>query len=158
MAIWKVKFDHVNGENRKCKMCDESFHTLKPRWRCKKCVAKANLDNARKKYAESGLIPTGKWAGMKPKEKYPFDNRGSEASNRFCKIRTALSKAWKEYNKTGDKSVIIAHYDKQFNEIKENGIMEWILDRRSDDMKKEMESKSKKQSHIDYPDTRNWYE
>ena len=153
--MFKKPFNSKIGETRECKMCGESFHTLKPRWRCKKCVAKVNFDNAKKKYAESGLIPTGKWAGMKPKEKYPFDNRGSEASNRFCKIRTALSKAWKEYKKTGDRSIITKHYDNQLKEIQENGIMEWILDRRADSDKKERTTNVIKN---EYPDTRGYYE
>lgn len=153
MSLWKVKFDHVNGEIRKCKECGEEYHATKPRWRCKKCVAKVNFDNARKKYSGDGLIPTGKWAGMKPKEKYPFDNRTSEANNRFAKIRARLREAWK-----GGREELTKHYDYQLNEIRDNGILEWILDRRSDDMKQDGEAKSKKQSHIDYPDTRNWYE
>ncbi len=156
--MFKKPFNREIGETRKCKLCDNDFHTHKPVWRCKGCIAKINFDTAKKKYAENGLIPTGKWAGMKPKEKYPFDNRSSEASNRFCKIRTALSKAWKEYQKTGDKSVIIAHYNKQLKEIEENGIMEWILDRRCDSSKQESYVKSKTQTNIEYPDTRGWYE
>ena len=158
MSLWKVKFDHVNGEMRKCKVCGIDFHATKPRWRCMKCIANANFETAKAKYSETGLIPTGKWAGMKPKEKYPFDNTTSEANNRFCKIRTTLSNAWKEYKKTGDRSIITKHYDNQLNEIRENGILEWILDRRSDSDKKDGEAKSKKQTNIDYPDTRGWYE
>jgi hypothetical protein len=152
--MFKKPFNSKVGEQRECKICGESFHTLKPRWRCKKCVAKINFDTAKKKYGDSGLIPTGKWAGMKPKEKYPFDNRSSEANNRFCKIRTGLSNAWKEYRKTGDRSIITKHYDNQLNEIRENGIMEWILDRRADSDKKNMEVKSKTKTNIEYPNTR----
>jgi hypothetical protein len=154
MSLWKVKFDHVNGEIRKCKGCGEEYHAKKPRWLCKKCVAKKIFDDAKAKYSDTGLIPTGKWAGMKPKEKYPFDNRSSEASNRFCTIRTSLSKAWKEYQKTGDRSIITKHYDNQLNEIRENGILEWILDRRADGDKKNMEVKSKTKTNKEYPNTR----
>jgi hypothetical protein len=156
--MFKKPFNREIGETRECKICKEQFHTHKAVWRCKACIAKINFDSAKKKYGEKGLVPTGKWAGMKPKEKYPFNNRTSEASNRFCTIRTALSKAWKEYNKTGDKSVIIAHYDKQIKEITDNGILEWILDRRSDDMKNESKAKSKTKTNVEYPDTRGWYE
>ena len=83
-----------------------------------------------------------------------------EASNRFCKIRTALSNAWKEYNKTGDRNVITAHYNKQLEEIENNGIMEWILDRRgNDDLPNgQTKAKSKKMIRNDYPDTRGYYE
>jgi hypothetical protein len=153
--MFKKPFNRTTGEERECKVCKEQFHTLKPVWRCKTCTGKKIFDDAKKKYGDTGLIPTGKWAGMKPKERYPFDNRSSEASNRFCTIRTALSKAWKEYNKTGDKSVIIAHYDKQLKEIRDNGIMEWILDRRADSDKKE---RSRNMIKKDYPDTRGHYE
>jgi hypothetical protein len=130
---------------------------LKPVWRCKKCTGKKIFEDAKKKYG-NGLIPTGKWAGLKPKEKYPFDNTTSDASNRFCTIRTALSNAWKEYRKTGDRTIITKHYDNQLNEIKENGILEWILDRRCDNSKKDTQVKSKNMIKKEYPDTRGHYE
>jgi hypothetical protein len=152
--MFKKPFNKVTGETRECKICKEQFHTLKPVWRCKPCIGKANFESAKNKYPP-GIIPTGKWAGMKAKEKYPFDNRGSEASNRFCTIRTKLSNAWKEYRKTGDRNIITAHYDKQLQEIKDNGIMEWILDRRADSDKKE---KSRNMIKKEYPDTRGHYE
>jgi hypothetical protein len=155
--MFKKPFNRTIGEQRECKLCGESFHTLKPSWRCKKCVAKVNFDEAKKKYGND-LIPTGKWAGMKPKEKYPFNNRSSEASNRFCTIRTKLSNAWKEYRKTGDRTIITKHYDNQLNEIKQNGILEWILDRRADSDKKESQVKSKNMISKELPDTRGYYE
>jgi hypothetical protein len=111
---------------------------------------------AKEKYGD--LPATGKWRGLPPKKPYPFSNKTSESSNRFCTIRTALSNAWKEYQKTGDKSVVIAHYDKQLKEIEENGIMTWILDRRCDTSKKESQVKSKNMIKNDYPDTRGHYE
>jgi hypothetical protein len=157
MSLWKVKFNHKDGENRKCKLCGNDFLAKRPVWRCKPCVAKINFDNAKNKYGE-GIIPTGKWAGMEPKKPYPFNTRGNEPGRRFLSIRTALSNAWKEYTKTGDKSVILAHYNKQLKEIEDNGIMEWIKDRRSDDMRKEVQVKSKKMISNDYPDTRGYYE
>ncbi len=58
-------------------------------------------------------------------------------------------------NNTGDKSVIIAHYDKQLKEIEENGILEWILDRRADTDKRE---RSRNMIRKEYPDTRGHYE
>jgi hypothetical protein len=151
--MFKKPFNKVTGEIRECKICKEQFHTHKPVWRCKPCIGKANFESAKKKYGEKGLVPTGKWAGMEPKKPYPFNTATQEANRRFNSIRTKLSNAWKQYNKTGDKSVIIAHYDKQLEEIKDNGIMEWILDRRSDDAKKD-QSKSKTRTHIEYPNTR----
>jgi hypothetical protein len=153
--MFKKPFNKVIGEERECNVCKEQFYTFKPVWRCRPCTAKKIFDDAKAKYGDTGLIPTGKWAGMKPKEKYPFDNRSSEASNRFCTIRTKLSNAWKEYNKTGDRSIITKHYDNQLNEIKQNGILEWILDRRADSDKKE---RSRNMIKKEYPDTRGHYE
>jgi hypothetical protein len=158
MSLWKVKFNHTDGETRRCKVCDKDFHTDRPVWRCRPCTSKYIFEKAKEKYGD--LPSTGKWAGMPNKKPYPFDNKGSEASNRFCKIRTALSNAWKEYNKTGDRNVITAHYDKQLKEIEENGIMTWILDRRgNDDLPNgQTKSKSKNMIRTEYPDTRGYYE
>jgi hypothetical protein len=154
--MFKKPFNKVVGETRRCKVCDKDFHTFKPIWRCTNCTSKYIYESAKEKYGD--LTPTGKWRGLPPKKPYPFDNRTTAASNRFCTIRTALSNAWKEYNKTGDKSVIIQHYDKQLKEIEENGIMEWILDRRCDASKKDTQVKSKNMIKTDYPDTRGYYE
>jgi hypothetical protein len=146
-GLWSRKFDYQNGETRECKLCGVSFHTNKPKWRCTDCV------NAKQK-----IVEAKKRAKYKKKEQYPFSNKTTEAANRFCKIRTALSNAWKEYNKTGDKSVVIAHYDKQLKEINDNGIMTWILDRRNDITKKENAARSRNIINKDYPDTRGHYE
>jgi hypothetical protein len=149
MALWKVKFDHVNGEHRKCKLCGNDFHATRAVWRCKPCIAKINHDTAKKKYGETGLIPTGKWAGMEPKKPYPFDNRTSEANNRFAKIRAKLREAWK-----GGREELTKHYDNQLKEIQDNGIMEWILDRRADSDKQNAEVKSKTKINKEYPSTK----
>jgi len=157
MALWKVKFDHKNGEIRKCKGCDVEYHTKKPRWHCPKCVSKINKAAAKKKYGE-GVVPGGRFVGLPSKKSYPFSNKTSEASNRFCTIRTALSKAWKEYDKTGDRTAINNHYDKYLKEIEENGIIEWIYDRRGENDAKERQVKSKNMIRNEYPDTRGYYE
>jgi hypothetical protein len=154
--MFKKPFNKVVGETRRCKVCDKDFHTFKPIWRCTNCTSKYIYESAKEKYGD--LTPTGKWRGLPPKKPYPFDNRTTAASNRFCTIRTALSNAWKEYQKTGDKSVVIAHYDKQLKEIEENGIMNWILDRRCEASKKDTQVKSKNMIRNDYPDTRGHYE
>jgi hypothetical protein len=154
--MFKKPFNKVVGETRRCKVCDKDFHTDRTVWRCKPCTSKYIFDKAKEKYGD--LPATGKWRGLPPKKPYPFDNRTTAASNRFCRIRTALSNAWKEYQKTGDKSSVIAHYNKQLKEIEENGIMTWILDRRSDDVKKDTQVKSKNMIKTDYPDTRGYYE
>jgi len=147
--MFKKPFNRKVGEERVCKECNVSFHAKKPIWKCQKCVNKAQK-----------VIEEAKRAKYKKKDRYPFDTRGNSAGARFCSIRTALSNAWKEYNKTGDKSVITAHYDKQIKEIIDNGIMEWILDRRTPEAKRENNpnAKSRNMIKIDYPDTRGYYE
>ena len=146
-GLWAKRFDKVNGEIRECKQCGDTYHAMKPRWLCTKCV------NERQRPIEAA-----KRAKTPKKEQYPFDNKGTEATNRFCRIRTQMSRAWKEYEKTGDKSVVVAHYDKQLQEIKDNGIWEWIWDRRDDASKKENKPKTASMTRKDYPDTRGHYE
>ena len=146
-GLWARKFDYKNGETRICKHCDASFHTNKPRYTCNVCL------NAKQR-----IIETSKRAKYPKKDTYPFNNRTNEAGARFCTIRTALSNAWKEYNKTGDKSVVIAHYNKQLKEIHENGIWQWIWDRRDEETLKEKKLKSARMTRKEYPDTRGWYE
>ena len=146
-GLWSRKFDYKNGETRVCKVCGETYHTPKPINKCKKCVNDAQRP-----------IEEAKRAKYKKKEQYPFNNRNGEASSRFCSIRTATSKVWREYRQTGDKSIITAHYDKQLKEIKDNGIMEWILDRRCIEAQKAKHVKTKGMIKKDYPDTRGHYE
>jgi hypothetical protein len=154
MSLWKVKFNHKDGETRKCKVCEENFHTKKPIWRCPLCTSKINFDKRKEQYVD-GIMNTGKWIGMPMKKPYPFSNRTSEANNRFARIRGELRKAWE-----GGREEVNKHYAKQLEEIRGNGIMEWILDRRgNDDLPNGKEKgKSKKQTNIDWPDTRGWYE
>lgn len=154
MSLWKVKFDHKNGETRKCRICNSEFHANRPIWRCKPCTSKVNFDYAKKKYGE-GLMASGKWAGMEPKKPYPFSNVNSDANNRFARIRKDLRKAW-----LGGREELTKHYNKQLDEIKGNGILEWILDRRgNNDMpNNEVKLKSKNKTNIEYPDTRGHYE
>jgi hypothetical protein len=141
--MFKKPFNYKLGENRTCKLCGVEFYTQKPKWRCMQCLCKEQK-KSQKPYQR--------------KDTYPFDTRTNLASSRFCSIRTALSKAWKEYNNTGDKSVIIAHYDKQLKEIEENGILKWIHDRRTHEAMQEKRTKSTSSSRKDFPDTRGHYE
>ena len=146
-GLWSRKFDRKNGETRQCKLCGDTFHTPKPIWKCKKCVNAAQRiieQKKRSKYAK--------------KDNYPFDNRTHEAGRRFCSIRTALSNAWKQYNKTGDRSHITAHYNKQLKEIEANGIMKWILDRRDKETNEAKTIKSRKTITKDYPNHHDYYE
>ena len=146
-GLWNRKFDRKNGETRECKHCGATFHAKKPIWKCTKCINKAQK-----------VIEEAKRARYPKKDRYPFDNYTNEVGNRFCKIRTALSNAWKEYNKTGDKSVITAHYDKQLKEIKDNGILTWIYDRRDAETLKENKLKSRNVINKELPDTRGYHE
>ena len=147
--MFKKPFNKVTGEIRECKECGDEFHTLKPIWKCRLCVNKAQK-----------IIEEAKRAKYAKKDKYPFNTRTNAADKRFNSIRTALSNAWKEYKKTGDKSYVIAHYEKQLKEIKENGIMEWILDRRTPAAKKDKSAflKTANMTKKEYPDTRGYYE
>ena len=146
-GLWTRKFDYKNGETRVCKNCNVSFHTPKPTWRCIKCI------NENQK-----VIEEAKRAKYKKKEQYPFSNKTSEAANRFCSIRTALSRAWKEYRETGDKKIILTHYNKQLKEIEDNGILKWIYDRRCIQAQSEKHVKTKGMIKKEYPDTRGHYE
>ena len=150
-GLWSRKFDYTNGDTRICKVCNATFHTMKPRYRCNVCVNEAQK-----------IVEAKKRAKYKRKAQYPFDNKTPEAANRFNRIQKELRNAWKEYYKTGDRTIIHAHYDKQLQEIKDNGIMEWILDRRTPEARKEKNpmsmAKSKNMIRKDYPDTRGHYE
>ena len=145
--MFKKPFNRKVGETRQCKTCGDTFHAKKPIWKCTKCVN-----------ADQKIIEQKKRLNYAKKEQYPFNNRTNEAGSRFCSIRTALSNAWKQYNKTGDKSYVIAHYDKQLKEIAENGILTWILDRRCLVAQQEKKSKTRGMIKTDYPDTRGYYE
>ena len=147
--MFKKPFNRKTGEQRECKYCGDTFHAKKPIWKCVKCVN-----------ASQRIIEQNKRAQYAKKDRYPFDTRTPAADKRFNSIRTALSNAWKKYNETGDKSYVNAHYDKQIKEIKENGIMEWILDRRTPEAKREgnPHAKSRNMIKTDYPDTRGYYE
>lgn len=146
-GLWSKKFDKKNGEKRECRTCGTTFHAKKPIWKCTKCV------NALQR-----VIEEKKRAKYPKKDLYPFNNRTNEAGVRFNSIRTALSNAWKEYKKTGDRNVITAHYDKQLKEIQENGILTWIFDRRDIETLRENKLKSRNVITKELPDTRGWYE
>ena len=146
-GLWSRKFNHKDGETRVCKICDVSFHTMKPRYRCNACV------NAKQKVIEQ--IKRDKY---EKKPKYPFATTTNAAGLRFNKIHGELSRAWKEYHKTGDKSAITAHYDKQLKEIEENGVKEWILDRRDKETLQAKAVKSRRSIQNDYPNHHDYYE
>jgi hypothetical protein len=145
--MFKKPFNRTIGEERQCKGCGVSFYTYKPRYSCNQCL------NAAQK-----IVEQKKRALYKKKDNYPFDTRTNEAGARFHRIQRELRKAWIEFQKTGDKSIITQHYDKQIKEIEENGIMKWILDRRDKETLEAKQSKSRKSITKDYPNHHDYYE
>jgi hypothetical protein len=145
--MFKKPFNRKIGETRECKGCGISFHTLKPMYTCNQCI------NAKQKKYET--IRREKYP---KKPHYPFDNKTNEAGSRFCSIRTKLSNAWKKYKKTGDKSIITEHYNNQLKEIQENGIMQWINDRRDMETLKEKKAKTLSRTRKEYPNHHDYYE
>jgi len=148
--MFKKPFNRKEGETRKCNLCGIEFHTHKPVFQCRPCVAKKVYENAKEKYGE-GIIPTGKYAGMPFKKKYPFDTSSFENRNRFNRIK-------RELNECKTKEERRAHYQKQLDEIMHNGVWEWILDRRDEETSKERKSKSKNKTQIEFPDLRGYHE
>jgi hypothetical protein len=142
--MFKKPFNKEVGELRTCRQCKNEFYTHKPIWSCKPCI-NANV----KKYQK------GVW---KPKDTYPFSNKTTEASNRFSKIRTRLSNAWKEYKKTGDRTALTEHFNRQLKEIEENGIMDWINDRKFMNDISKSQPKTRNRITNDYPNMHDYYE
>jgi hypothetical protein len=147
MALWNIKFNHKDGETRVCKHCSVSFHTMKPRYRCNACL------NANQKVVEQN-----KRDKYEKKARYPFDTKTNAAGLRFNRIHGELSKAWKEYYKTGNRDALTAHYEKQLKEIEENGVLNWINDRRDKETADAKQIKSRNVIKKEFPDTRGYYE
>ena len=145
--MFKKPFNRTIGEERICKYCSVSFHTFKPRYTCNICL------NAKQR-----VIEERKRAKYAKKDNYPFNNRTNEAGARFHRIQRDLRKAWKEFEKTGDRNIITQHYNNQLKEIEENGILKWILDRRDRETLEAKQSKSRKTIQKDYPNHHDYYE
>jgi len=145
--MFKKPFNKTIGENRECKKCGLQFHTFKPRYTCNACLNVAQKVIEQKKRDKYQKKPT-----------YPFNVKGGKAASRFCSIRTAISKAWREYKKTGNRDVMAQHYDKQLKEIEENGILKWIIDRRDKESLNDKKVKSKTNIQKDYPSYHDYYE
>jgi hypothetical protein len=141
MSLWKVKFDHTNGETRKCKDCGNDFHTMKPRHRCKECVNKAQK-----------LIEQTKRNKYERKESYPYQGPNHDYHSRFYPLRAKLHSLkvrseWKEYFKN------------KFDEIMQDEVlMKWINDRRDKETADSKKLKSKTNIQRDYPNHRDYYE
>lgn len=148
--MYKKQFNRTIGETRQCKTCSNEFHTNRPIWYCNRCVTERSKISQKQRAGE-GNVKTGKFAGMAPKKPYPFDTRSNKALSRFRRIK-------RELNKCNTKEERRLHYAKQLKEIEENGILEWIMDRRDDETAKERKAKSKSRTRIDYPNTRGHYE
>ena len=145
--MFKKPFNRTIGEERVCKKCGVSFHTFKPRYSCNGCL------NAAQK-----IVERKKRALYKKKDNYPFSTRTNEAGARFHRIQRDLRKAWIDFQKTGDRNIITAHYEKQLKEIEANGILKWILDRRDRETLEAKQSKSRKTIQKDYPNHHDYYE
>jgi len=145
--MFKKPFNRTIGEERICKVCDTPFHTFKPVYTCQPCQNK-----------KQKIVEQKKRSLYQKKDNYPFDNRTNEAGSRFHRIQRELRKAWIEFKKTGDKSIITQHYDKQIKEIEENGILKWIIDRRDAETNKGKIIKSRNHIQKDYPNHHDYYE
>jgi len=153
MALWNVKFNHTDGETRKCRVCEKEFHTMTPIWRCKPCTNQYVKDYNKSKH-EEGKLNTGPLKGKEHKKPYPFSTITNEAGKRFSKIRKELNRVWA----TGDRDLIRQHYQKQIEDAYKFGIIDWINDMRTTKSIKEMSTKKPDKIKKDYPDTRGHYE
>jgi hypothetical protein len=141
MALWNVKFDHVNGENRVCKHCGVTFHTIKPRWSCSPCL------NAKQK-----VIETKKRSKYERKDPYPYQGPNHDYHSRFYPLRAKLHKMkvreeWQKY--------FTERLDEIFNDAV---LMKWINDRRDKETADARQVKSKKSITKDYPNHHDYYE
>jgi hypothetical protein len=141
MALWNVKFDHTNGEMRKCKVCGETFHATKPRWRCIPCINKAQK-----------VIEGKKRAKYDRKEPYPYQGPNHDYHKRFYPLRAKLHKMkvreeWREY------------FKERLDEIFADAVlMKWINDRRDKETAEAKQIKSKSNIQKDYPNHHDYYE
>lgn len=140
-GLWNKKFNWKNGEDRICKDCNIPFHTKKPCYTCNLCRNKKIRDYVHKNRP------------YQAKDKYPFSSLGGEATDRFVDIRRRLRIAW-----AGGRDTLTEHYSKQLKEIEENGILQWIYDRRDKETMAEKSDKSRNKIIKEYPDTRGHYE
>ena len=141
MSLWKVKFDHKNGEQRVCKGCGASFHTPKPRWSCNACV------NAKQK-----VIETNKRSRYERKQPYPYQGPKHDYHTRFYPLRAKLHKIkvrseWQEYFK-----------EKLDEILKDAVLMKWINDRRDKETAEAKKVKSKSNITKDYPNHHDYYD
>jgi len=141
MALWNTKFDYANGEQRVCKECGISFHTMKPRYSCNACL------NIKQK-----VIEQKKRGKYERKEPYPYQGPKHDYHQRFYPLRVKLHKMkvreeWQAY------------FKEKLDEIMQDKIlMKWINDRRDKETLEAKQIKSKKTITKDYPNTHDYYE
>jgi hypothetical protein len=140
-GLWNKKFDHTNGEQRQCKTCDATFHTMKPRYSCNACI------NAKQKKYESRRRKE-----YEKKVPYPYQGKNHNYKQRFEPLKRILHKMkerveWQEYFKV--------KLDEIFNDVI---LMKWINDRRDKETAESKQSKSKSNITKDYPSYHDYYE
>ena len=128
---------------RICKICGDSFMPDKPLLCCKKCTNEK---------ARQGQIAKREREGFQKKKPYPYSTYSNEQVARFHRIQRELRQAWKE-----GREAVNRHYDKQLREIKENGILDWIIDRRDSETNVKQKGSGKtgrpKEMRKEYPST-----
>ena len=133
------------GEIKHCTTCDKEYeHFSTNRYSlCKECRIKQYLQRNRLKPEDH-------------KKHYPLDS--NEKKKRYTKLRRALDKCY-------HREEWLRLIRQELENIEQNGIMLWCMDRRVGKPKAEMEHgvkgrkpKDKTDSRIKYPDTRSWYE
>jgi DNA gyrase/topoisomerase IV subunit B len=140
-GLWNVKFNHKDGEQRVCKHCSVSFHTMKPRYRCNACL------NAKQK-----IIEKNKRSRYEKKEPYPYQGANHDYHQRFYPLRAKLHKMkvreeWQKY--------FTERLDEIFNDAV---LMKWINDRRDKETAEAKQSKSRINITKDYPNHHDYYE
>jgi hypothetical protein len=128
---------------RICKQCGTGFMPTKPILLCKKCSnEKARLRQMEKREKE----------GFEKKKPYPYSTYSNEQVARFHRIQRELREAWKM-----GREAVNEHYRKQLREIAENGILEWIIDRRDAETNVKQKGSGKtgrpKETKREYPST-----
>lgn len=127
---------------RVCKYCGDTFMPERAVLFCNPCRNKKANQTRIKRKAE-GKLP-------QDKAPYPFNTRNNDAIRRFADIKRRLDKAWKE-----GPEAVKAHYDRQFKEMVQFGIMEWIYDRRTTEAKKEGKGRPFEDIRKELPSTKN---
>ena len=140
-GLWNRKFDHKNGEERLCKHCGITFHTMKPRYCCNACL------NTKQK-----VIEQKKRAQYEKKAPYPHQGKNHNYNQRFRPLRMKL-------HKMRERSEWQAYFKIKLDEIFNDALlMKWINDRRDKETISTKQVKSKSNITKDYPNHHDYYE